>query len=62
MIPKRKMANEKQIYSAIEFLISRNKYKWFFRKPNFDYLKAKKLISIMASEFKILGEFAQHQK
>lgn len=24
MIPKRKMANEKQIYSAIEFLISRN--------------------------------------
>ena len=26
------------------------------------YFKAKKLISIMASKFKILGEFTQHQK
>ena len=38
----------------------------FFVDVTFDelghYLKAKKLISIMASEFKILGEFTQHQK
>ena len=27
------------IFFEKEFLVSRNKYKWFFRKPNFDYLK-----------------------
>ena len=27
------------IYFEKEFLVSRNKYKWFFRKPNFDYLR-----------------------
>ena len=27
------------IFFEKEFLVSRNKYKWFFRKPNFNYLK-----------------------
>ena len=26
------------IYFEKEFLVSRNKYKWFFKKPNFEYL------------------------
>ena len=29
------------IFFEKEFLVSRNKYKWFFRKPNFNYLKKK---------------------
>ena len=35
--------SSKQLSSSIffekEFLVSRNKYKWFFKKPNFQYLK-----------------------
>ena len=27
------------IFFEKEFLVSRNKYKWFFKKPNFEYLK-----------------------
>ena len=27
------------IFFEKEFLVSRNKYEWFFRKPNYDYLK-----------------------
>ena len=30
---------ERSIFFKKKFLVSRNKYKWFFRKPNFDYLK-----------------------
>ena len=30
---------DSSIFYEKEFLVSRNKYKWFFRKPNFDYLK-----------------------
>ena len=28
----------RSIFFEKEFLVSRNKYKWFFKKPNFDYL------------------------
>ncbi len=38
--------SSKELNSSVffqkEFLVSRKKYKWFFRKPNFDYLKANK--------------------
>ena len=27
------------VFFEKEFLVSRNKYEWFFRKPNYDYLK-----------------------
>ena len=27
------------IFFEKKFLVSRNKYKWFFKKPNFEYLK-----------------------
>jgi len=30
---------ERSIFFEKEFLVSRNEYKWFFRKPNFNYLK-----------------------
>ena len=30
---------ERSIFFEKEFFVSRNEYKWFFRKPNFDYLQ-----------------------
>ena len=34
------------IFFEKEFLVSRNKYKWFFKKPNFEYLKKNNFANI----------------
>ena len=34
------------IFFEKEFLVSRNKYKWFFKKPNFEYLNKNNFTNI----------------
>ena len=36
----------RSIFFEKEFLVSRNKYKWFFKKPNFEYLKKNNFANI----------------